>query len=376
MRILFFLAFAWVNFSCNAQVKSLTFYGEIIDIPLEETFWEFKPNGNKKSLVAFKEKLKKYGSDRVISYLLEVKEKLKLNDWLYVSLVNKFCLSNTSTKYVPAYMWFILGESGFRTRIGKQSSSNLRTFIFSKHEVQLPKSGNFYCIDCNSKRLDFEFVDFNPYEKGAEIDFRFFETPNLRKQRISKSITISPISDFNQLTLDINLQSSLIEVLKDYPNIDMMSIVNSSSLKLDSTFLSQIRTKIEPLNDSLKVSYLMHIIASQDYSRDINLFGKTEKWMFPEEYFYYGSGDCEDKSIALSFLIANTTKIPVLIIKYPDHVNVAVSLSSLNGVPDFIFKGLPFYVCEVTTLSKNFIALTKYGGIGFKKYSIVGTGNL
>jgi hypothetical protein len=120
---------------------------------------------------------------------------------------------------------------------------------------------------------------------------------------------------------------------------------------------------------------MMHLIASvSDYKTDEKVFGKKDKWMFPEEFFYYQSGDCEDRTIALTKLIFELTSLPTIIIDYPGikHVNLAVSIENLKNKPDLYYKGLPFYVCEVSSMNNSFIPIGEYNRLQGKVYNIIG----
>jgi len=72
----------------------------------------------------------------------------------------------------------------------------------------------------------------------------------------------------------------------------------------------------------------------------------------PEQTLLYEEGDCEDHSALFFFLVKEIYDLPMLVLTYPMHVTVAVSLDKAPGDP-IIYNGKKYYICEPTPQSRD-----------------------
>ncbi len=86
------------------------------------------------------------------------------------------------------------------------------------------------------------------------------------------------------------------------------------------------------------------------YETDQQQFGR-EKVMFAEETLFYRASDCEDRAILYSFLTKELFGVPVLGIKYPNHMATALYIP-LDGDKVRI-RGREFVVADPTYINAN-----------------------
>ena len=126
-------------------------------------------------------------------------------------------------------------------------------------------------------------------------------------------------------------------------------------------------------SDSSRVNYLLDFISkNSEYSDDKVTFSNVDKFASPEEFLFYGEGDCEDRSSFLFYALKEILAKPLVIVRYPneEHLNVAISLE-LKAQPDFVYKERSYYICEPTTV-RGFIPLGKVNLKKTTSYDIIG----
>lgn len=74
--------------------------------------------------------------------------------------------------------------------------------------------------------------------------------------------------------------------------------------------------------------------------------------MTPEEALYYEYTDCEDRSALFYYLVKELLDLPMVILKYPNHVNIAVKIDNVPG-QSVIYEGNKYYVCEPSNTRDN-----------------------
>jgi hypothetical protein len=66
----------------------------------------------------------------------------------------------------------------------------------------------------------------------------------------------------------------------------------------------------------------------------------------PEAALLRASGNCVDSASLFSYLVREVLGLPVVILVYRDHVNVAVALDGKFGYEPVKYKGRDYYICE------------------------------
>ena len=84
------------------------------------------------------------------------------------------------------------------------------------------------------------------------------------------------------------------------------------------------------------------------YESDAVQFGREIPYT-AEQALFYPRSDCEDRS-ALFFQLVKIfyPDIPMIVLEYPEHVNVAVALPEAHSLYPVPYKDRRYYVCEPT----------------------------
>jgi len=381
MRQLFYtllISFASIVMSSGQEI-SFQFYDQKLSFPYDKKFWSVDMVSNsEEGLSQFVKRVSKTKYHALLESLLREKESLKLNDWLYIELLKKLSIEYSNEYSQAAYLWFLLGESGYKTELAYSIKSGVKEVYFYSYD----QIHNFYhvgekvCLTCGRSADRVQFLKFAKYQNGKYIGININELPTLLiNDSIEKTIRVPRINLIEPHYFSYAVNKSLVNIYHDYPNFEIKKIVETPFSIQARPLLLKLDNFVHSFNDSIKVSYLMHFVSSLiSYKEDKKSFNKDDKWMTPEEVLYYGTGDCEDHTSLLYSLIMQLTNLPMVIIDYPEigHANLAVSINNLRTTPDFYYKGNPFYVCETTSMNNSFIDLGGYKKIESMKYEIVG----
>ena len=111
--------------------------------------------------------------------------------------------------------------------------------------------------------------------------------------------------------------------------------------------IPELKSRIKNFSTEEGVQYIMIFVRDGfEFETDTRLFGR-EKRLSAEETLLYKSSDCEDRSALFFLLVKEIYNLPMAIISYPEHVNVAVQLPKNKGFTIDI-NNKKFTVCEPT----------------------------
>jgi len=110
-----------------------------------------------------------------------------------------------------------------------------------------------------------------------------------------------------------------------YPQADYETYFNAP---VDSRTYESIADEIKKYVDGMKtgdaMNFVLHFVQkSFIYERDNQQFGR-EKVMFATETLYFDKSDCEDRAVLYSYLIEELFGIPVVGVKYSNHMATAI----------------------------------------------------
>jgi hypothetical protein len=86
------------------------------------------------------------------------------------------------------------------------------------------------------------------------------------------------------------------------------------------------------------------------YEADSLMYGR-EKRFSPEETLASEWSDCEDYAGLFFSLVREVYDLPMIVLSYPDHINVAVNLKKSKG-KTIMHNGKIYTVCEPTPQKK------------------------
>ena len=70
--------------------------------------------------------------------------------------------------------------------------------------------------------------------------------------------------------------------------------------------------------------------------------------MIADEVFFYPYSDCEDRSALFYALVRELLDLPMIVVAFPDHLTVAVSLEEELPGAVISYQGRRYYICDPT----------------------------
>jgi hypothetical protein len=118
-----------------------------------------------------------------------------------------------------------------------------------------------------------------------------------------------------------------------------------------ASLINNLKVKLKNLPVKKGVELLMYFTRTAfDFANDTEVFGR-EKRLSPEETLLYEKSDCEDRAALFFYLVKEIYNLPMIVLSYPDHVNVGVELDGKGYTINYNNKS--FTVCEPTPQKKN-----------------------
>lgn len=125
------------------------------------------------------------------------------------------------------------------------------------------------------------------------------------------------------------------------------------SSNIEESLIAALKNRIKDMNQKQGISYLMEFTRSGfQYEADSTIYG-GEKRMSPEETILSEKSDCEDRSSLMFALLTKLYMVPIIVISYPDHVNLGIGLDKPIG-KGVEFNGKHYTICEPTPQKKKF----------------------
>jgi len=287
----------------------------------------------------------------LVSQLLEIKKKLRLNDWGYYKLTGSISEGLSPEKpEQQLFHWILLLKSGYNAKIG-YSGNNAYVLMPSRQEVyNLPSvrigDSTYYIFDNStsftpSDRIIIHQADF---PGNSSFSMEIGEIPAFIRKTTTKEIITG-----NQ-TVNISLDAILLNFMNDYPLCDMSVYFSAPLSSIAGESLDKIlEFRLKGKTVKQKVAYLLEFIQrSFPYMNDMEQFG-GERYLFPDEVLHYPGSDCEDRAILFTRLVRRYTSLSCIGLDFPGHVSAAVCV---EGEGDFLFvDGRKYLICDPTWLN-------------------------
>lgn len=363
MRPLLFLFFFLVVLHnplfANAEVRTveLDFYAEKISLSYHaDLLGVGKPVIEGKSLKQYYLILQRTSYQTLLNNLKGVRNVLVLNDWLYYELIRNTVdqiFIGRSNAEKNLLVWFFLSESGFDTRVTFREQ---RVFVcvYTTNEIyETPliedQGKTFVNLSATSSKADAEGVfllDFKAQPNGQPFTFQLSIFPILKPQIEKK--TLSFVYKGQNYTLEASMDRNLVRMLERHPLIDEREYLKAPmSEVLRSSLLPHLSQWIKGKTSTEALELITVFTRSCfKYKEDKEYFGRS-KPMIPDELFFYPYSDCEDRTALYYMLVKELLGWPMLIIGFPDHLTIAVSIPDFDG--DAIeYQGRKYYFCDPT----------------------------
>ncbi|MFD1768200.1 hypothetical protein [Sphingobacterium suaedae] len=299
----------------------------------------------------------------IIQSLLKHKENNNMNDWLYYQLVRKVAqtLSPKEDNYAryTLYKWFFMLKSGFDARLAYRNEQII-FYIRSEEDISdLPylqlEKGTYICLNYHDYGALFnnkepytlaDLVDLlNPQARG--FSYKVTRLPEFKPENyVEKELAFKYQGKAYHFKIKIN--DEVTDIFKNYPIVDFETYFNiPMSAHTYESLIPVLRTHLNKLPVAKGVDYLMRFTRYAFlYEDDRMIFGK-EKRMSPEETLSSNASDCDDRAALFFYLVKEIYNLPMLAIRYPTHVTVAVQFRTPVGKSIF-YEGNYYTICEPT----------------------------
>jgi hypothetical protein len=345
-----------------SELRSVTidFYGQQIEVPYDAGVKPAYILFSKETPAQFYNGISSSEYRPLITSLLEKRNSLELNDWLYYQLVQKTTRQlypNAGTVYYTLMEWFILSKSGYKTRL-MHDDKKPYVFVNTPDELLdvpffLTKEGRFINLSAintsEEKKLQkLTILDIGYDAKARPFIFSFTEKPAiLRQDTISKTLHFEHRGIM--YSLPVNGDRSYIAFLRSYPKLDL-SYLPSIPVS-DMAYVSIIptfRNWISNMNDAEAVRFILSFTRSAfAYETDREAYHEESFAMNPEMTLLSPYSDCEDRAILFAWMVKELLGRDVVLIEFPTHVAAAVNLPETYGTP-IKYEGREYSFCEAT----------------------------
>jgi hypothetical protein len=368
VRIVFF---SFLLFCKNEKLLSATsniiFLGDTITIDIDPTLQiSFAENVSSTSVEIFYQKVNTANYLPLLSTLQAIKEKRKLNDWLYYQLIRRTAeqISPKAENYYryTLYKWFLLAKSGYETTLSYNDDKLLFYVVSEDNIYDIPffhRDGKqFICLNYH----DYGSIDFTK-TSIQEINTRI---PEGRK---SFSYIVNTMPDLKtddylekqlqfqyqnkEYTFKVKLNPEVQALFKNYPVVDFQTYFNIPMSKdAYSSLIPALKQNIQHLTQQNGVDYLMQFTRQSFlFENDQAAFG-IEKRLSPEQTLLYSHSDCDDRAALFFYLVKEIYDLPMIVLLYPSHVTIAIKFDKPIG-KSITYNGDQYSICEPTPQAKN-----------------------
>ena len=322
---------------------------------------------NQKGIASYFDTMALSNYDNIIQEINNIKKDLNLNDWGIYILVDR--LAHKIYKYddeAKLFKWFVFNKLGYAVKVGISKNHPIvmyysKKIIYSTPNFRFGKKKYYVIENYNKGNVGAVYTYKKDYPNATKpLDLSLNSLPNFKPDYISKTVTFRHFG--KQYKISYMYNKNLIDFFATYPQADYETFFNAP---LDPVTYSSIANSLKEYVDGKKASYAMNFVLNfvQNafaYETDQQQFGR-EKVMFALETLYYKKSDCEDRAVLYSYLTKNLFNVPVLGVKYSNHMATALYVP-LKGDKVKI-KNKEFVVADPTYINANIgQAMPQYKG--------------
>lgn len=347
----------------TADVVHLHFYGIHRDIPFSPSM-KLRPVKHLESNVSAAWKnLSSSDFINTVTSLEELRNESNLSDWATYSLVKNYVNAVYSKEQVNEKVVtqvFLLSQMKYKLKMAYSSDEHLLMLVpFKENVYQVPfisvedKDYAIYSYDRISSMTSVytyanDFITSNPIfslKINKPIDF----------SEESKYIDVKlPLwSEIMGRDISVPVDNSLISFSYNYPHSEL-SVYHKSAVddKTAEVIIKEVKYQLlkEQYNKQESLSFILNLIQNGfAYKTDYEMFGRA-KPLFIEESIYYGSNNCKDRVLLLSWLIKKVLNLNSILLAYPEHLSCAVDITDFPDLEgDSInYGGKKYLVCDPT----------------------------
>lgn len=343
---------------------SVNFYGVKVSVPIPRDMYFNLNRIKEKDVAGAWEKLCSVDYNSTINTFKQVKNGLRLNDYMYLQLVYQTAGAyyGKASNEATLFTMFAMIQSGYKVKVAN-INSRLTLMYSTGNQVYdvnfLEMDGdNYYVFDrepANSMTLSTYKGNFASDLKP--LSFAFDRSPLLPHRNSGVKS-----HSYGNVELSARMNENMMAVYGSMPQVDYSVYKNapvSSEMRRDA--LEPLRKAIAGMDELEAANYLLAFVQHGfDYKTDHQQFGR-ERPLFPDESLYYPYNDCEDRSMVFALWVKELLGLDVVILEYPNHAATAVRFNKEVKGCHVMFEGAKYVVCDPTCINaKVGVTMTQF----------------
>lgn len=346
----------------NSSMVELRFYGlnwSLDLIPLGANFTN-KSTFSESDIASFWKTAEKQVNQLSIKYLKDEIATRQLSDWASYQLVRSWldAHQNLNDSERRLYSWYYMQQMGYDIRLGLSSNQVVLLLAFDEPLYSINyytlDGRKYYQLEADGKSIQIGRI--KTYDGIAGRPLHWMESApadiGQKSEVISKKFSYKEQSFDFELPVNQYRIAFLNQLPRSRPEL-------YGQIQPESSFSSSLDKQFETIfsgkSELEKAQFLLSFVQlAFDYKTDEQQFGK-EKFMSPEETFWYPSSDCEDRSALYAWLLNRYTSINFVFIRYPSHIAIAlkeeaekVNRSQLSQTDGYSKNGSYFIISDPT----------------------------
>ena len=344
------------NIAPSSAAQNVFLYGSPFAFHLEREQTLHLDDASEKSVAKMWRQLSDSSFDPIVAECLQQRDKYNLCDWAYVKLTQQVAEKQfgEGTNEAVVMQMYLLTQSGYQMRIGRDKEDRLFLLIGSKEQIYRyqcfkKEEIRYYIIDRSFNKKEM-FVYDHAFPQETSLSLALSQ-PKLQETLTEKRTVAS--SRYPEVEATVQTNSNLIAFYNDYPQSSMWNYYTKASMSdvLKESLYPTLRQAIEGKTTLQAANILLNFVQTGfRYQTDDVQFG-YERPLFPDETFYYPYCDCEDRSILFSCLVRELLGLDVVLLNYPEHLATAVCFNEeVKG--DYLLVGDKTYIiCDPTYIN-------------------------
>ncbi len=377
------VAFGTEHKESTVLTTTIDFYSEQLPIPYKaEMVIDCPDYVVPRQMTNYFHRMESVPYQSLFNYLLEQKEQLELNDWLFYELLKQsvdFIYADKNELQRTLTCWFFLSKAGYDTKITYREN-NAFLHVYSQYNIyEMPMiqigGKNYYNLTCYKKDYQaggvLNLLEFFPNPNGNSFSFDLATFPRLKPNLFTRELSFSWRD--HQFDLTVTVDQTIGQIMKDYPVIDEFKYLE---VPFSSTLYHSLLPQMEQILEGKSTQQALEILAAFtrsafNYKEDHENFGQS-KPMIADEVLQYEFSDCEDRAALYYALVQQLLDLPMLVIAYPDHLSIAVSVDQSIGDP-IDYNGRKYYICDPTGPANSVAIGTAPAEYKDQPFEIIGT---
>jgi hypothetical protein len=366
-----FVAYFWTisaqadGFDGTREIH-FSFLGKEYSIKAQNLPEEFPDSHNNPNSFASTIKiLDTYCAD-IIPELSTIRDRLHLSDWHYYQLMRK-----VSQQLIPKEKdywgytyckWFFLAKSGFNPLLCT-IDDKLLLYVKSNSTIynipiKMMDQKQYVCMNYHDYNYDIPIEKITPQpiqqslvENGRDFNYMIANMPDSPEEKyVSKTIEFKYKRQIAKH--DIKIFPEVKDYFINYPVTDYRFQFNIPFSKVTySSLIPSLQLKLKEKTKEEGVEYIMFLVRNAfAYEPDSSIYGR-EKRFSPEETLVSEWSDCEDHAGLFFSLVREVYNLPMIVLSYPGHINVAVKLENSKRIT-IKHNGSIYTICEPTPQKK------------------------